>query len=619
VTLLLLLPGYLPAQEKKSGKESKEILTFRLPVDVIVVNVTATDKQGHPVKDLQKNDFAIYEDGKPQPVQTFELESYESIQTEITPGKSGPEPNAATVSNAARPRMISLVVDDSTITSYEYYPAVAKAMTRFVEQNMGPSDQVAILAGSGSVQFPFTDNESILLEEIRALFKKLGVPPPAKCPQLTDLHAKRILDEQDIDSLLGPSMQRVQQRLARMFQQNPGLASMSSDEFLILLDQELNKDEGLPKEQIETLLGDVSETIDCMGMFNSVNSTNPLDVIRRATNITRDAASRQLQESEYHIRDLLRTLQQHIRTLRHFDALKNVILFSNGFWVDNSAFLSSALQDVVDQALLSGVLLNTVDIRGLIGAITSQSAGGEFRDLKPEAISRKQLLIAEEQIAQEAPLSRMANDTGGAFHHNNNDMYEGLRNAVQRRSSYYVLTYTKPQQKSNGDYHHIKVVVSRNGTDLSYRKGYYAPREELTFERRKKEDILEALSAPDNINEIAIDLSYNYYQEDDVRYTLTLSTHIDIHRMRFLEEDSRQKNLINLVVVAYDEMDHYVDGLEKSIDFKLTDSNYASLLDRGINSKVTFHMPLGRYRIKAIVREGSQGKMGSITKSIEIP
>jgi hypothetical protein len=89
--------------------------------------------------------------------------------------------------------------------------------------------------------------------------------------------------------------------------------------------------------------------------------------------------------------------------------------------------------------------------------------------------------------------------------------------------------------------------------------------------------------------------------------------------LHFLEEDSRRKDLINLVVVAFDEADHFIDGIEKSIDFKLTDASYDALLNHGLNSKVEFKLPLGRFKIKAVVREGAQGKMGSVTKAIEIP
>ena len=63
----------------------------------------------------------------------------------------------------------------------------------------------------------------------------------------------------------------------------------------------------------------------------------------------------------------------------------------------------------------------------------------------------------------------------------------------------------------------------------------------------------------------------------------------------------------------------FVDGIEKSIDFKLTESSYMNILKYGINSKVEFKLPMGRYKIKAVVREGAEGKMGSTTRTVEIP
>jgi len=89
--------------------------------------------------------------------------------------------------------------------------------------------------------------------------------------------------------------------------------------------------------------------------------------------------------------------------------------------------------------------------------------------------------------------------------------------------------------------------------------------------------------------------------------------------MKFLEEDSRHKNLINLVVVAFDEHEQFVDGLEKSMDLNLTDPSYSALLTHGFTSKVDIKVPAGRYKIKAVVREGVHTKMGSVQKTIEVP
>ena len=568
--LWLLLPCTLvPAQGKKS-KESQEKAApiFRVPVDVVVVNAVVTDKQGNPVTDLTQSDFKVYEDGKLQAIQTFGQESYESIQSDeekggaqsVTPRSTKAEPNST------RPRLISILIDDMTTgANWEDYPLILDAVKKFVEQDVRPGDQVAMVAASGRLYYPFSDSRQALLEEVAAL--SLKVKPDARfkseCPTLGEIQAKKIAEHPFMDDLQDSYFRTA-----------------------------------------------VLETIQCM-------SLRPQDV-ELAKGVARKEAGRQHQDSQYRIRILLNTFRQHFRSLRHFDAIKSAVLFSRGFLSQGDDVTSYALQDVVDQALASGVVLNTVDARGLYTPVTpaservvSSSDGSTATD--------KQNMYLEDMAAQEDPLARMANDTGGLFYHNSNDLYTGVKKIVHRQSSYYVLTYTRPSQKSDGRYHHIKVEVAHPGLELSYRKGYYAPKEELTFERRKKEDIVEALQAPGNLNEIPIRLAYNYYQEDDSTYTVSVSTSVSIRGLHFLDEDSRRKNLINLVVVAFDETDHFIDGIEKSIDFKLTDASYALLLDQGLNSKVEFKLPMGTYKIKAVVREGAQGKMGSATKAIEIP
>ena len=71
----LLIPWYLDAvQDKKPEKESPP--TFRVPVNVVMVNATVTDKDRNPVADLTEADFKIYEDGKLQAINTFAREFY---------------------------------------------------------------------------------------------------------------------------------------------------------------------------------------------------------------------------------------------------------------------------------------------------------------------------------------------------------------------------------------------------------------------------------------------------------------------------------------------------------------------------------------------------------------
>jgi len=578
--LLWPLANLLPQDKKNGGNQDR--LTFRLPVDVIVVNASVADGQGNPVIDLARGDFKLYVDGKLQEIQTFALESYEPISSENKPGiKRAPGAPNESFPNATRPRMISLVIDDLTSSS-EYFPSVVKTITRFIDEDMGPQDQVSILLASGRAQFSFTDNKQMLREEINRLPVKFDMDRVIKseCPRLAALQAKRIVENRGGE---GPS-------------DASDLMQISNLDLQVA----------------------VADAINCANL-KAISPTGSVDanVLAQAKNLSRTAAVIQYEESEYRTRMLLNSLRQHVRTLRHFNAVKSLILFSDGFLSGGESQNTFELQEVVDRALASGVVLNAVDIRGLYTDMipASEQSSGASSNSPYYRLD----VFHQDALEQELPLFQMANDTGGVFHHNNNDLHAGVRGIVHRQSSCYILTFSAPQQKYDGRYHPIKLEVSRSGLNLSYRKGYYAPREEQTFERRKKEDILEALRAPGPLNEVPIVLAYNYYREDESTYAVSLSTNVGIRGLHFLAEDARRKNLVNLVVAVFDETDRFLDGIEKAIDFKLTEDGYAGLLNRGLNSRVEFKLPPGRYKIKAIVRESADGKMGSANRIVEIP
>jgi VWFA-related protein len=558
---------------KNTSTADKQQFTFRVPVDVVVVNVSVTDKEGNPVLGLAKDDFTISEDGKEQPIHTFTIESYQTTQkTEAAAKKGAAEPKEKEAEEVTytKPRLITLAVDDMTSSSPEYFNWTNDALKKFIQNDMSPADQIALMACSGRVQFPFSNDKQLLLDEANALFNKLNRSTSGRsnCPILTDLQAARI-------------------------------------------DQDIN--DGVSLEIA------AAETLECLNLPIPGTEEEQESQKEQAEMTAKAAARMQFQEMRYRELTLVSTLRQYVRSLRHFDGVKSVTLLSDGFLTTDLLY---EIQDLIDQALRSGVVVNTMDIRGLYTTSlqASETLMGSVRnDVAALLIAKKPMMLSDDKLAQEEALDAIAHDTGGLFYHNNNDLYSGLKQISQRHAFYYILSYASPAAKSNGKHHTIKVAVSRPGLELSYRKEYYSPKEELTFERRKKEDILEAMEAPGNLNEIKVGLSYNFYQLDDLKYEVALLTNVDIHGIRFLEEDNRHINLINLVIVAFDENDKYVDGLEKSIDFKLTQTGYDQLLNHGLASKVSFQLPPGRFKIKAVVRESAQSKMGSLTRTVEIP
>jgi VWFA-related protein len=553
-------------KKDKSQKDSEKppSFTVKVPVDVVIVSATVTDKQGNQVKDLAKDDFKVYEDGKPQPIHTFALESYKATQVTDQSGKVvSPDGTSPTEPGAGSSRLISLVIDDLTTSSTELFTPAIEAMRKFVEADLSPGDQVAILSASARVQYPFTSEKAQLLDEISGLHQKLdrGTVHRVECPELTDLQAIDIREDRTDGRSLNVA---------------------------------------------------VTEDIICDHLEQMPNNA------MIAASKVRSLAAQQNEETQYRNRLLLTTLRQHLRSLKHFEAKKSLILFSDGFLPDQHRY---ELQEVVDMALRVGVIFNTVDIRGLYTTNYQASDNVTVGNTIQSSIilSQKPSLRHEDMIRQEESLDQLAHETGGIFFHNSNDLYAGLRKINEDQSFYYVLTYASPASRADGRYHKIKLEVSQPGLQVSYRKGYYAPKEQITFERRKKEDIMEALQAPGNLNEIPIQLSYNYFQLDDARYQIALLTKVNIQGLQFVEEDARHKNLFHLVVVAFDEHDSYVDGLEKSMELNLTDPSYAAMLSYGFTSKVDIKVPPGRYKIKAVVREANRTKMGSVRKTIEVP
>ncbi len=548
ISLVLLLLCLSPSfSQKRKAQETKSGSTYRVPVNVVLVAATVTDKEGNPVTDLASKEFRIFDDGKHQTIQTFALESSETSGPESELSRDLSRNKPLSEKNTVSPRLISIVIDDLTVYTPLHYAEIVKAVRDFITSDVGPNDHVAILSGSRKAQFPFSNDKTLLLEEADSLLRKLSL----------DWNFRFKLDtwgNVDIESQYRALSDRVAWGIAH-------------DE-----PQYMN-----------------------------------------ASIITRIMAKIQSPMAEYRTHCLIQTIKQHLRAFGHFDGAKQVVLFSDGFVALPSTAPAQELQELIDLALRSGARFNTISIRGA----EKRGASADDSGIVDSWVQCEQQM--DDKIDQESVLAKIASETGGQFFFANNNMSKGLRDVATHQSRYYVLSYSIPPHEADGSYHKITLEIARPGLLVSYRKGYYSPREELTYENRKKEDLLAALSEPGNMKEIPMTLAYNYSQEPDSNYSVSIITNVDLHGLRFLEEGQRRENQLSLVLVAFDEYDHYVSGLEKVIDFRLQANSYANLLQRGLRSRVELKLPVGRYKVKAVVREDVQGKMGSVTKSVEIP
>src|SRR5271157_6543587 len=65
---------------------------FEATTQLVVVNLSAKDKDGNPIKGLKPADFTVTEDGKPQTVKVFEYQELEEAPAPAPAPAPKPEP-----------------------------------------------------------------------------------------------------------------------------------------------------------------------------------------------------------------------------------------------------------------------------------------------------------------------------------------------------------------------------------------------------------------------------------------------------------------------------------------------------------------------------------------------
>src|SRR6187431_3336312 len=127
--------------------------TFRSGVELVTIDVVATDRSGKPVHALKASDFELFEDDKSQPIRTFQF-----IDASIVPTEAILPPGV--VSNAVEPGGIfALVLDEIGYYATEVRD-VRLAAEPFLKGAMQPHDHVAVVRSGANSGFTLTTDRT---------------------------------------------------------------------------------------------------------------------------------------------------------------------------------------------------------------------------------------------------------------------------------------------------------------------------------------------------------------------------------------------------------------------------------------------------------------------------
>ncbi|HXI38374.1 MAG TPA: VWA domain-containing protein, partial [Bryobacteraceae bacterium] len=181
--LALLTAASLLAQAPRSPagpqSDTPRPATFSTTTNLVVVDVTVSGRDGSPITNLTKEDFLIYEDGKPQNLASCDLQKLESKPMAAQPALKDrtqapelPKPQPVAAAGDAQTfqdrRLMVMFFDFSSMQPPEQVRAVDAAI-KFLGTQMTASDMVSIMVFGSALKTvqDFTGDRDLLISTIR--------------------------------------------------------------------------------------------------------------------------------------------------------------------------------------------------------------------------------------------------------------------------------------------------------------------------------------------------------------------------------------------------------------------------------------------------------------------
>jgi hypothetical protein len=177
--------------------------TFKVRVNLVLVRVVVRDQQGKVVPNLRREDFQLFDKGKPQAITYFSAETPESQALKsATSASSNDEPGATpqeldTAAKKLPQRFVALLFDDVHM-SMQDTTVVRDAATRLFGA-LAPSDRVAMFSASGQFHEAFTADHDLLAKSLYSLVphSSSGGAGFHDCPDVTYFQADLIENKHD--------------------------------------------------------------------------------------------------------------------------------------------------------------------------------------------------------------------------------------------------------------------------------------------------------------------------------------------------------------------------------------------------------------------------------------
>jgi VWFA-related protein len=543
-----------PAAKAAEVVTQEDTVIFKSKVNLVLVPVVVRDKSGKAVDNLRQQDFQLFDKGKPQVISKFSIEKAGGKAISKSPqAEAVPgETPADTPAIIAPDHFVALLFDDIHI-DFANLVTIRDAAEKYIAASLKPADRVAIYTTSDRTSLDFTDNRDELHRTLLSLRPQpITRTNSQECPDISFFMADLIVNKND--------------------------------------DQALN--------------ASVIEVMGCQ------------DIRERpvAVGIVQADARRVLNQGEHETRVALIGIKDVVRRMALMPGQRTVVLASPGF-----LRLTDQFQDetaIIDQAIRSNVVINSLDARGLY--TNTPDISKRVINMASEQVKQS---IARQAASVEADiLAELADGTGGTFVQNTNDLVRGMRELSAAPDVFYIVGFSPQNLKLDGNYHSLKVTVKiPPGLNVKARRGYYAPKHLSSADEDAKEEISQALFSRDEMRDIPVDLHTQFFKSSETEARLVVISRLDVRKLHFKKADGRNNDDVEIVSGLFDRNGNYLQSITKTLKMRLLDATLESKLNSGISIRSDFKVAPGTYVIRLVVRDAEGQMMAAQNGAVEIP
>lgn len=520
---------------------------IRVTTRLVQIGVIVRDKNG-PVENLTKDDFAILDHGKRQPIDLFSVESVKTAAAAPT-RPLAPNTFSDLPQDAAMPRSITIVLLDNLNTLYgtasEYLDekspnwmedlALRNAQLHLIEfiQELQPQDRVAVygLRHTLHILCDFTSDR----EQLLAILKNYD--------------SRSITNSRIVEP-------------GRVIVHSRGHDNPAADIA-----------EGAP-----------------MSTFENKGAT----IRAGAANEDRGA-------------ETMAALRQIAAHVANIPGRKNLVWLSA-----NLPFSGATMARVLSPANIAVYPVDARGLLAISPMVLANIPGTADADDVSGASGHLDNMPAESsQPIGIASMEELAGETGGQAFVNTNDITGAIRKAVEDSAVTYTLGFYLDGASLDRKFHELKVEVRRKDLSLRYPRGYFALPDTALTKSDAQQMLATAVRSPLESSMIPVRATLERVNQPHPN-TLSLACWIDAHNIRFAQSGNARQGTMTVYVLGQNAAGEFLHHWDKTYDLRFTDDQFAELLNRGLQFHQDMQLHPDVTTLRVLIQDPATGSLGSL-------